>query len=179
MTDATPTGTTPPLQVLELRVNGNRWQGAVAQHSLLLDVLRYQVGLTGTKRGCDMGTCACCAVQIDGEPRLACLTLALDCEGRDIKTIEGVQDGPLLSSLQQAWADCGASQCGFCTPGFIMVGEELLQRKPKPTEQEIREAIAGNLCRCTGYVKIVEAFLVASGQKTLPSENESEGETQP
>jgi len=151
----------------------------VAQHSLLLDVLRYQVGLTGTKRGCDMGTCACCAVQIDGEPRLSCLTLALDCAGQEIKTIEGVEDGPLLSSLQRAWADCGASQCGFCTPGFIMVGEDLLARCPKPSEQEIRQAIAGNLCRCTGYVKIVEAFLVASGQKALTTSDEQEGEPQP
>ncbi len=103
-------------------------------------------------------------MQIDGEPRLACLTLALDCEGHDVKTIEGVQDGPLLSALQEEWAACGASQCGFCTPGFIMVGEALLEENPHPTDQEIREAIAGNLCRCTGYVKIVEAFQRAAAQ---------------
>lgn len=111
-----------------------------------------------------MGTCGCCMVQIEGEPRLSCLTLALDCQDANIRTIEGVQSGPLLSSLQQAWADCGASQCGFCTPGFIMVGEALLERNPQPSSSEVREAIAGNLCRCTGYVKIVEAFMQATGQ---------------
>ncbi len=111
-----------------------------------------------------MGTCGCCAVQIDGQPRLSCLTMALDCEGSPIRTIEGVQSGPLLSALQDAWVCAGASQCGFCSPGFIMVGEALLERNPKPSEQEVRSAVSGNLCRCTGYVKIVEAFMVASGQ---------------
>ena len=158
VTDAT----SPTLRLVTLRVNGRTWEGAVRPHELLLDVLRGQLGLTGTKRGCDMGTCGCCAVQIDGDPRLACLTLALDCEGREVRTIEGVQQGPLLSALQEEWAACGASQCGFCTPGFIMVGEALLARNPHPSEPEIRQAIAGNLCRCTGYVKIVEAFQRAS-----------------
>jgi len=161
VSDAT-TSTRPARRILRLRINGTTWEGAVEPSALLLDVLRYQVGLTGTKRGCDMGTCGCCAVRVDGDPRLSCLTLALDCEGAEIKTIEGVADGPLLSSLQREWADCGASQCGFCTPGFIMVGESLLERNPKPTEGEVREAIAGNLCRCTGYVKIVEAFMRAT-----------------
>ena len=151
-------------QLLRLNINGTPWEGAVDDHALLLDVLRYQAGLTGTKRGCDMGTCGCCAVQIEGEPRLSCLTLALDCKGANIRTIEGVQSGPLLTSLQKEWAECGASQCGFCTPGFIMVGEALIERCPQPSEQEVREAIAGNLCRCTGYVKIVEAFMRATGQ---------------
>jgi carbon-monoxide dehydrogenase small subunit len=161
VTDATSLSR-PPRRILELSINGEAWDGAVEQSALLLDVLRYQVGLTGTKRGCDMGTCGCCAVRIDGDPRLSCLTLALDCEGREIRTIEGVADGPLLSSLQREWADCGASQCGFCSPGFLMVGEALLERNPKPTEAEVREAISGNLCRCTGYVKIVEAFMRAT-----------------
>ncbi len=151
-------------QILRLTINGNPWEGAVEPHALLLDVLRHDAGLTGTKRGCDMGTCGCCMVQIEGEPRLSCLTLALDCQGANIRTIEGVQSGPLLSSLQQAWAECGASQCGFCTPGFIMIGEALLERNPQPSSSEVREAIAGNLCRCTGYVKIVEAFMLATGQ---------------
>jgi aerobic-type carbon monoxide dehydrogenase small subunit (CoxS/CutS family) len=159
--DATSTAS-PDLRLVTLRVNGRTWQGAVRPHELLLDVLRSHLGLTGTKRGCDMGTCGCCAVQVDGEPRLSCLTLAMDCEGHEIRTIEGVQQGALLSNLQQAWAECGASQCGFCTPGFIMVGEALLARNPHPTDGEIRAAIAGNLCRCTGYVKIVEAFRRAS-----------------
>jgi aerobic carbon-monoxide dehydrogenase small subunit len=152
------------LRLATLEVNGRTWRGAVRPHELLLDVLRRQLNLTGTKRGCDMGTCGCCAVQIDGEPRLSCLTLALDCEGKSIRTIEGVQDGPLLSALQEEWASCGASQCGFCTPGFIMVGEALLAENPNPTDGEIREAIAGNLCRCTGYVKIVEAFQRAAAR---------------
>jgi carbon-monoxide dehydrogenase small subunit len=151
-----------------MTVNGRPVELAVPQHALLLDVLREDLRLTGTKRGCDMGTCACCAVQIDGEPRMSCLTLALDCEGRDVRSIEGVAKGPLLSALQTEWAACGASQCGFCTPGFIMVGEAFLARNPSPTETEVREAISGNLCRCTGYVKIVEAFLRASDPARQP-----------
>ncbi len=164
MSDASPEAPAPSPQLLSLTVNGRPWCGAVAQHALLLDVIRYQVDLTGTKRGCDMGTCSCCAVHIDGEPRLSCLTLAHDCEGAEITTIEGIQQGPLLSALQDAWVATGASQCGFCSPGFIMVGEAFLKHNPQPSEEEVRKAISGNLCRCTGYVKIVEAFMVASSQ---------------
>jgi aerobic-type carbon monoxide dehydrogenase small subunit (CoxS/CutS family) len=152
----------PRKRLLRLRVNGIERELAAPGHALLLDVLRYDLGLTGTKRGCDMGTCACCAVHVDGDPRLSCLLLAHDVEGREITTIEGIKKGPLLTSLQRAWAETGASQCGFCSPGFIMVGEALLARNPHPSEREVREAIAGNLCRCTGYVKIVEAFMRAS-----------------
>ena len=159
-------------KILRLKINGTPWEGAVDQQALLLDVLRYEAGLTGTKRGCDMGTCGCCAVQIEGEPRLSCLTLALDCQGANVRTIEGVQTGPLLTSLQEEWAACGASQCGFCTPGFIMVGEALIEKCPKPSEQQVREAIAGNLCRCTGYVKIVEAFMRATGQEDEPGRSD-------
>ncbi len=166
---ATPLVPVPRKRLLKLRVNGVEHELAAPGHALLLDVLRYDLGLTGTKRGCDMGTCGCCAVHVDGEPRLSCLLLAHDAEGKDITTIEGIKKGPLLSSLQQAWAETGASQCGFCSPGFIMVGEALLERSPKPTEQEVRAAIAGNLCRCTGYVKIVEAFMRASGQDASES----------
>jgi len=156
-------------KLLRFTINGRPWCGAVEQHALLLDVIRYQVGLTGTKRGCDMGTCSCCAVQINGEPRLSCLTLAHDCADTEVRTIEGIQSGPLLSALQEAWVSTGASQCGFCSPGFIMVGEAFLERNPRPTEQEVRKALAGNLCRCTGYVKIVEAFMVASSQAEAES----------
>lgn len=164
VTDATPEASAPGPRLLSLSLNGRPWCGAVPQHALLLDVIRYQAGLTGTKRGCDMGTCGCCAVHINGEPRLSCLCLAHDSEGAEIRTIEGIQSGPLLSALQEAWVATGASQCGFCSPGFIMVGEAFLERNPQPTEEEVRKAIAGNLCRCTGYVKIVEAFMVASSQ---------------
>ena len=101
---------------------------------------------------------------------MACLQLALDCEGKEIRTIEGIQQGPLLTALQEEWAACGAAQCGFCTPGFIMVGDALIRRTPHPTETEVREAIAGNLCRCTGYVKIVEAFMRATDPQHAPGE---------
>lgn len=127
-------------------------------HEVLLDVLRERLGWTGTKRGCDMGTCGCCAVLVNGEVRLSCLTLALTCEGAEITTVEGLQDGPRLSALQQAWAHHGASQCGFCSPGMLVVTTALLRREPHPDEATIREAIGGNLCRCTGYTKIVEAI---------------------
>jgi len=177
VTDATQESKPIEPQLLRLTVNGRPWRGAVDQHALLLDVIRYQIGLTGTKRGCDMGTCGCCAVQINGEPRLSCLTMAHDCEGLDIRTIEGVQSGPLLSALQEAWVAAGASQCGFCSPGFIMVGEALLDQNPKPSEQEVRSAISGNLCRCTGYVKIVEAFMVASGQAEAGKKGDTTPET--
>ena len=163
------TTATPEKTILRLTIIGTSWEGAVDQQALLLDVLRYEAGLTGTKRGCDMGTCGCCAVQIEGEPRLSCLTLALDCQGANVRTIEGVQTGPLLTSLQEEWAACGASQCGFCTP----VGEALIESCPKPSEQQVREAIAGNLCRCTGYVKIVEAFMRATGQEDESGRSES------
>ena len=172
VTDAT-VADTPPRRILKMTVNGAAFEGAVEQHALLLDVLRHDARLTGTKRGCDMGTCGCCAVQVDGEPRLSCMTLALDCQDHEITTIEGIADGPLLTELQKEWAECGAAQCGFCSPGFIVVGEALLARNPQPTEQEVREAIAGNLCRCTGYVKIVEAFMRATA--AAPDDDPADG----
>lgn len=134
----------------------------MADHDLLLDVLRDELGLHGTKRGCDMGTCGCCAVLVNGQVRLSCLTLASLCDGAEVTTVEGLQQGPTLSVLQEEYVACGASQCGFCTPGFLIVGTELLRRNPHPDEATVREAIGGNLCRCTGYVKIVEAILRAA-----------------
>ncbi|MBM3353893.1 MAG: (2Fe-2S)-binding protein, partial [Betaproteobacteria bacterium] len=119
---------------------------------------REDLGLTGTKHGCELGECGACTVLVDGRPVLSCLALALECEGRAIETIEGVQRGPELHPLQAAFADCGGSQCGYCTPGVILTAKALLARNPAPTREEIREATAGNLCRCTGYQQIAEAI---------------------
>ena len=138
----------------------------VALHSdgnaILLDVLRDQVGSLGTKRGCDMGTCGCCSVLIDGEPRLSCLTLAIEADGTSITTVEGLADGHHLHPIQQTFAECGGSQCGFCTPGFLVVISALLSDNPQPDEEEIKGAIEGNLCRCTGFQQIVDSVKAAS-----------------
>ena len=150
-------------KVITLDVNDSRRDAAVRPYDLLLDVIREDLNLTGTKRGCDMGTCGCCTVQIDGQPRLSCLTLALEAEGKEITTIEGLpeKDGT-LHPLQECWAEAGASQCGFCSPGFLMCASKLLRDTPRPTRAQIEEAVSGNVCRCTGFVKIVEAIEKAS-----------------
>jgi len=150
-------------RLVALTVNGRPREDAVADHMLLLDHLRQTVGLTGTKEGCDGGECGACTVLIDGEPRLACITLAASCEGRNVETIEGLAVDGRMSRLQQAFHEKLGTQCGFCTPGMIMAAEGLLRRRPKPTEVEIREALSGNLCRCTGYVKIIESVQAAVG----------------
>jgi len=149
--------------LLELTVNGRARADAVADNTLLLDYLRGSVGLTGSKQGCDGGECGACTVLIDGEPRLACITLAASCAGRNVETIEGLAVAGRMSRLQQAFHEKLGTQCGFCTPGMIMAAEALLRRNPHPAEGEIREALSGNLCRCTGYVKIVESVLSAAG----------------
>jgi 4-hydroxybenzoyl-CoA reductase subunit gamma len=151
-----------PQRVL-LKVNGRTREELVDDSTLLIDYLRGRLSLTGTKRGCDGGECGACTVLLDGEPRLACLTLAASCEGRAVETIEGQQRDGALSSLQRAFHEQLGAQCGYCTPGMIMAAEALLRRKPHPSEAEIREALSGNLCRCTGYVKIVEAVKAAAG----------------
>jgi carbon-monoxide dehydrogenase small subunit len=143
--------------LVTLHVNGRAHEFAVRPSDTLALALRDGCGLTGTKIGCDMGTCGCCTVLVDGNPVLACLTLALEVEGRDVQTVEGLADEDGLHPVQEAFATCGGSQCGYCTPGFIMTSVALLRERPAPSRQEIREAIAGNLCRCTGYVKIVDA----------------------
>ena len=150
-------------RLVALTVNGRPREDAVADHMLLLDYLRQTVGLTGTKEGCDGGECGACTVLIDGEPRLACITLAASCEGRSVETIEGLAINGRMSRLQQAFHEKLGTQCGFCTPGMIMAAEGLLRRRPSPTEVEIREALSGNLCRCTGYVKIIESVQAAAG----------------
>ena len=150
-------------RLLTLRVNGREREDAVADSTLLLDYLRETAGLTGTKQGCDGGECGACTVLVDGMPRLSCLTLAASCDGRSVETIEGLAgaDGR-MSALQQAFHERLGTQCGFCTPGMVMSAEALLRVEPAPSEAQIRAALAGNLCRCTGYVKIVEAVQCAA-----------------
>ena len=149
-------------QSVSLTVNGRRREEAIEDELLLLDYLRERRGLTGAKRGCDGGECGACTVLIDGEPRLSCITLAASCAGRAIETIEGAGREGRLSALQRAFHEQLGEQCGYCTPGMIMAAEALLRRRPRPTEAEIREALGGNLCRCTGYVKIIEAVTAAA-----------------
>ena len=151
---------------VELRVNGTPYRIRIEPHRTLLEVLRETLHLTGTKEGCGLGDCGSCTVLIDGKPVLSCLTLALEVGGRDIRTIEGLADRERLDPLQEAFINHGAVQCGFCTPGMILTAKALLADKKNPTDLEIRKAIAGNLCRCTGYVKIVEAIKsVAEGEE--------------
>ncbi|MDP3082885.1 MAG: 2Fe-2S iron-sulfur cluster-binding protein [Rubrivivax sp.] len=150
-------------KLLSLRVNGSEQDVAAADNALLLDLLRDTLGLTGTKQGCDGGECGACTVLVDGEPRLACLTLAASCAGRSVETIESLAVGGRMGRLQQAFHDKLGTQCGFCTPGMIMAAESLLRRCPDPDEAQIRDALAGNLCRCTGYVKIIESVQAAAG----------------
>ena len=143
-------------------VNGVEASLSVDSNAILLDVLRDQVGSLGTKRGCDMGTCGCCSVLVDGEPRLSCLTLAIEVEGSSITTVEGLSDGHHLSPIQQTFREFGGSQCGFCTPGFLVVISALLSENQSPTDEEIKSAIEGNLCRCTGFQQIVDSVREAS-----------------
>ena len=147
--------------LLHLRVNGDDYSVAVPVHRTLLEVLREDLLLTGTKHGCEVGECGACTVLVDGEPMLSCLTLAADVEGREITTVEGLANNGELHPLQVAFAERGAAQCGYCTPGMLMTAKALLDKNPTPTEDEIREALSGNLCRCTGYLKIIEAVRIA------------------
>ena len=145
--------------VIKLHVNGEEFEILTEVHKTLLEVLREDLGLTGTKRGCDLGTCGACTVLIDGKPYLSCLTLATAVQGKQIITIEGLTQDGELHPLQKAFVEKGAIQCGFCTPGMILTAKALLDEHPHPSEGEVKRAISGNLCRCTGYVKIVEAIL--------------------
>jgi 4-hydroxybenzoyl-CoA reductase subunit gamma len=152
--------------IVAMQVNGRRYEHAVADNLLLLDYLREVLHLIGTKQGCDGGECGACTVLVDGVPRLACLTLAASVAGRQIETIESLAAGGRLSDLQQAFHERLGTQCGFCTPGMIMAAEGLLRRNPEPTDDEIRAALSGNLCRCTGYTKIVESVRSAAHVRT-------------
>jgi aerobic-type carbon monoxide dehydrogenase small subunit (CoxS/CutS family) len=151
-------------RVLQLRINGQPFEVPAPPERILLDLLREDLNLTGTKRGCDLGTCGCCTVLLDGRPTLSCLTLAHLTEGREITTIEGVTPRAGLHPVQAAFVNAGATQCGFCTPGFVLTAIALLREHPRPTRPEVLDAISGNLCRCTGYTKIVEAILTASSR---------------
>ncbi|HZF20365.1 MAG TPA: (2Fe-2S)-binding protein [Burkholderiales bacterium] len=143
---------------LTLRVNGESQEVSFAPYKTLLEVLREDMNLTGTKHGCELGECGACAVLVDGVPVLSCLALALDCGGRAIETVEGLADGSKLHPLQAAFADLGGAQCGYCTPGILMTAKALLDKDPSPSRERIKEAISGNLCRCTGYQQIYESI---------------------
>ena len=143
---------------IQLTINGQQVEAAVDANRTLLQLLREDLGLTGTKHGCGLGDCGACTVILDGQPVNSCLVLATQANGREVLTIEGLAENGKLHPIQQAFVDKGAIQCGFCTPGMILSAKALLDANPKPTEQEIRMAISGNLCRCTGYQKIVEAI---------------------
>jgi carbon-monoxide dehydrogenase small subunit len=147
---------------VRLTINGTAMEVGCPPERILLDVLREDLNLTGTKRGCDLGTCGCCTVWLDGRPVLSCLTLARLAAGHDVTTIEGVTPATGLSPLQKAFVEHGATQCGFCTPGFVMTGTALIRDHPDASREEIERAISGNLCRCTGYLKIVEAIQAAA-----------------
>ncbi|MBI2316155.1 MAG: (2Fe-2S)-binding protein [Betaproteobacteria bacterium] len=140
-----------------LRVNGEETAVSFAPYKTLLEVLREDLNLTGTKHGCELGECGACTVLLDGMPLLSCLTLALECEGRAIETVEGLAQGAQLHPLQAAFADLGGLQCGYCTPGLLMTAKALLEREPEADRERIREALSGNLCRCTGYQQIFES----------------------
>ena len=145
-----------------LTVNDEAREALVSVHKTLLEVLREDLGLTGTKHGCELGECGTCTVLLDGEPVLSCLALPVETEGRRITTVEGMATGGRLHPLQQAFAELGAAQCGYCTPGILLTATALLADRPSPTRQEVKTALAGNLCRCTGYTKILDAVELAA-----------------
>ncbi|HXF94721.1 MAG TPA: (2Fe-2S)-binding protein [Gemmatimonadales bacterium] len=149
---------------IAFEVNGEPVEVAFAPHRTLLEVLREDLRLTGTKHGCELGECGTCTVLVDDVPVLSCLVLGLACEGRRVRTVEGMARNGRLHPLQEAFADLGAAQCGYCTPGILLVAQALLERQPRPSRDEITQALAGNLCRCTGYLKIYEAVELAAAR---------------
>jgi carbon-monoxide dehydrogenase small subunit len=149
---------------VRLKVNGEDREVVAPVHHTLLEVLREEMGLAGTKHGCELGECGTCTVLLDGKPVLSCLTLPVECAGREVTTVEGLAERGVLRPLQQAFIELGAAQCGYCTPGFLLVAERLLRENPHPSRPEIAEALAGNLCRCTGYLKIFEAVELAAAR---------------
>ena len=166
-----------------LNVNGEPRTGAFAVHHTLLEVLREELALTGTKHGCELGECGTCTVLVDGQPVLSCLVLAAEMDGRAIETVEGLQRGNELHPLQACFADLGAAQCGYCTPGLLMAAKALIAENPRPDRQQIRAALSGNLCRCTGYIKILEAVEGAAamlrGETWVPNRESLYGAAEP
>jgi aerobic carbon-monoxide dehydrogenase small subunit len=159
-------------ELISLRVNRRTHELAVEPSKLLLDVLRQGLDLTGSKRGCDDSSCGACTVQLNGVPMLSCTMLAASCEGQEITTVEGLADHGGLAALQKAYGDFGGAQCGYCTPGFMMTVKALLASNPDPTDEEIREALSSNLCRCTGYLQMFQAIraALAAEQKGMKHE---------
>jgi len=155
-------------QIVEICVNGEWHELTVKPRNTLVEVLREKLGLTGTKDGCEQGVCGACTVMLEGHPALACITLAVECHGKEVRTVEGLAQGEILSVIQQAFLDQGAVQCGFCTSGMLMSATALLEKNSKPSLAEIKKALEGNLCRCTGYNAIVAAVQQASGQGVKP-----------
>ena len=158
---------------IRMTINGEEREVSFAPYKTLLEVLREDVALTGTKHGCELGECGACAILVDGEPVLSCLTLGVECEGAEILTVEGLARDAELHPLQDAFADLGGSQCGYCTPGILVTAKALLDREPQPSRERIREALSGNLCRCTGYLQIfesVEEAVVRIGKRRSESE---------
>ena len=153
-------------QVMSFTVNGESYELLVDTRRTLLEVLRDEMGLTGTKEGCSLGACGTCTVILDGKPVLSCLVLPVDVEGQDILTIEGVALGHTPHPLQTAFSELGAAQCGYCTPGILLTALALLQNQPHPDRDQIKQALAGNLCRCTGYIKILQAVELAAQRST-------------
>jgi carbon-monoxide dehydrogenase small subunit len=155
---------------LTLRVNREEVEVSFAPYKTLLEVLREDLGLPGTKHGCELGECGACAVLLDGQPVLSCLVLGLECEGRDVETVEGLVVDGRLHPLQEAFADLGGAQCGYCTPAILLTARELLDREPHPTRDQIRDALSGVLCRCTGYLQIFESVEEAVLRSSRPAE---------
>jgi carbon-monoxide dehydrogenase small subunit len=165
---------------LGFEVNGDAVEVLVPPQKTLLEILREDLGLTGTKHGCELGECGTCTVQLDGTPVLSCLVLGPACRGKSVRTVEGMAQGAQLHPLQRAFADLGAAQCGYCTPGILLAAEALIETHPAPTRDQIMQALAGNLCRCTGYIKIYEAVELAAawmrGEDARPREESIYGE---
>jgi carbon-monoxide dehydrogenase small subunit len=155
-------------ELTRLRVNGEDFERYLPVHKTLLEVLREDLGLTGTKHGCELGECGTCTVLVDGDPQLSCLVLPLQVEGQEVTTVEGLATGSRQHPLQEAFSELGAAQCGYCTPGILLASKSLLDHTPKPDREEIKAALAGNLCRCTGYVKILEAVELAAERMAKP-----------
>lgn len=148
-------------QIIRIRINGEEHELEISANETLLEVLRERLSLTGAKEGCQDGSCGACTILLDGKPARACLILAVEAEGKDILTIEGLSRGNELHPIQEAFINHGGIQCGFCTPGMILTAKALIDSNPEPTEAEVKEAISGNLCRCTGYTKIIESIIAA------------------